>query len=243
MRPSQRIVQPANKGTAPPILYSLLSIEEHDKEAIVAILPCDHHYSDEQEFTDALESAFDIAGQQTSSVVLLGVQPQSPEVEYGWIELGPSVGNEGSDLCRVRAFLEKPSFEIAQTLLREHSAWNTFVMVGHVRVFLAMAAQAIPEVLHTVRQAQLWSGCETHIEESTYERVLSSDFSRQVLTVESARLLVLRIRNLGWSDLGHPERVLAVLEESSSKPWWMTKWEQAKRTAAIERPRVTSAVA
>lgn len=39
IRPSQRIVQPANKGTAPPILYSLLSIEQHAKEAIVAILP------------------------------------------------------------------------------------------------------------------------------------------------------------------------------------------------------------
>ncbi|MBK5293746.1 MAG: hypothetical protein JJE04_18965 [Acidobacteriia bacterium] len=87
---SQRIAQPANKGTAPPILYSLLSIELNDKEAIAANLPCDHHYSDEQTFTAALESAFDIAAHHTGSVALLGAHPQGPEVDYGWIEPGPS---------------------------------------------------------------------------------------------------------------------------------------------------------
>jgi Nucleotidyl transferase len=35
IRPSQRIVQPANKGTAPPILYSLLSIDEMECIAVV----------------------------------------------------------------------------------------------------------------------------------------------------------------------------------------------------------------
>ena len=55
----------------------------------MAILPCDHHYSDERMFTAALESAFDIAARRSSSVVLLGAPPRGPEVEYGWIELGP----------------------------------------------------------------------------------------------------------------------------------------------------------
>jgi mannose-1-phosphate guanylyltransferase len=87
--PAQRIVQPANKGTAPPILYSLLSIEQNDDEAIVAILPCDHHYSDESAFTAALECAFDIAAKHPGSVVLLSEPPRGPEVDYGWIEVHP----------------------------------------------------------------------------------------------------------------------------------------------------------
>jgi mannose-1-phosphate guanylyltransferase len=44
------VVQPANKDTAPPILHSLLSIAQLDAQALVAILPCDHHYSDEESF-------------------------------------------------------------------------------------------------------------------------------------------------------------------------------------------------
>ena len=240
---SQRIVQPANKGTAPPILFSVLSIERMDKDALIAVLPSDHYYSDEARFTAAMESAFEIAAERPESVVLLGAQPTRAEVEYGWIELGPSVGNESNDLCRVRGFREKPSLGVAQTLLGEHSAWNTFVMVGHVGAFLEMVAQAIPDVLEAVRKARLWTGSETHIDDSVYNQILPSDFSRHVLSVENARLLVLRVRDLGWSDLGHPRRVLAVLEESSFKPGWMREWRQAKRTAGVARRQAKSAVA
>jgi hypothetical protein len=52
-RPSQRVVQPCNKGTAPAILYTLLQISQMDPDAIVAILPCDHYYSRENVFTEA----------------------------------------------------------------------------------------------------------------------------------------------------------------------------------------------
>ena len=52
------VVQPANKDTAPPILHSLLSIAQIDAQAFVAILPCDHHYSDEESFASALDADF-----------------------------------------------------------------------------------------------------------------------------------------------------------------------------------------
>jgi mannose-1-phosphate guanylyltransferase len=127
IRASQRIVQPANKGTTPPILYGLLSIERNDDDAIVAILPCDYYYSDELAFTAALDSAFDIAAQHPASIVLLGATPPSPDVEYNWIELGPSVGGAGDIRFTVRAFREEPSFPVARKLLRRGSLWNTFV--------------------------------------------------------------------------------------------------------------------
>ena len=218
IHPSQRIVQPANKGTAPPILYSLLSIEQNDKEAIVAILPCDHHYSDERMFTAALESAFDIAVQHSGSVVLLGAPPQYPEVEYGWIELGPSVGGADSASFQVRAFCEKPSFHVARELLERGSLWNTFVMVGHVRGFLEMVNVALSGVVEQLRKSQLWAGREVHIQDSLYDRIHSVDFSREVLSVHVRRLVALRMGRTGWSDLGHPERVMAVLQTTGQEP-------------------------
>jgi mannose-1-phosphate guanylyltransferase len=224
--PAQRIVQPANKGTGPPILFSLLSIEGLDKDALVAFLPGDHHYFDDSFFTSTLEAAFEIAADRPESVVLIGAQPDRPEVEYGWIELGKSLGTEDakeSGLYRAAGFLEKPPLDVAQTLPGDGWAWNTFVMVGHVRSFLEMTAQAIPDVLETVRRAELWTGFETCIEESVYSQLPSTDFSKQVLAPQASRLLVLRVRDLGWSDLGHPGRVLAVLDKKRSRPHWWTK--------------------
>jgi mannose-1-phosphate guanylyltransferase len=244
IRPSQRIIQPANKGTALPILYSLLSIERKDEEAIVAVLPCDHHYSDEPAFTAALESAFDSAVQHPNSVVLLGAPPQGPEVEYGWIELGPSASGAS---FQVRSFCEKPPAHVARELIEQGSLWNTFVMVGHVRGFLEMVNEALTGVVEELRKSPLWSGSEAHIQDSLYGCLPSIDFSREVLSIQTRRLIALRMGRTGWSDLGHPERVMAVLQETGLKPWWMKKWQQPRRYSgrdpAVAAPLVPPAIA
>ena len=238
IRPSQRIVQPANKGTAPPILYSLLSIEQHDSEAVVAILPCDHHYSDELAFTAALESAFDFATENSGSVVLLGATPRGPETEYGWIELGPSVADAGSSSFHVQGFSEKPSYHVARLLFEGGSLWNTFVMVGHVRGFLEMmkAAQTgfVDVFLKNVKAlpgSRLWAGAEVRILDSLYDRIQPIDFSRDILSVQPQRLVAVRL-DADWNDLGHPERVMDVLQAVGLKPWWMKAWRLPKRSPA-----------
>jgi mannose-1-phosphate guanylyltransferase len=223
--PAQRIVQPVNKGTAPPILYSLLSIEQNDDEAIVAILPCDHHYAAESLFTAALESAFDIAAQHSGSIVLLGEPPRGPEVEYGWIEPGPSVRGAGGISFRVERFFEKPPFDVAMDLLRRGCLWNTFALVGHVRGFLETVNLSLPDVVEQFRGNHFWAGSEVRIENSFYDRIPSIDFSREVLAAQTPRLIVLRMVRTGWSDLGHPERVMAALHAAGLEPSWMRKWK------------------
>lgn len=228
IRASQRIVQPANRGTAPPMLYSLLGIERVDDDAIVAILPSDHHFSDERAFTAALESAFEIAAQHPSAVVLLGASPQSPEVEYGWIELGTSVHGVGGVVSRVSGFFEKPSLQAARELLARGALWNTFVMVGHVRGFLEMAEASLADAVKLLRGSSLWAGAEVHVQDSLYARIPAIDFSREVLSVQTQRMLALRMIGTGWSDLGHPERVLTLIQVAGLDPWWTKRWETSQ---------------
>ena len=48
-------------------------------------------------------------------MILLGVKPNGPETEYGWLEPGERVGSTGSGpIYRIRRFREKPSPEVAQ---------------------------------------------------------------------------------------------------------------------------------
>jgi mannose-1-phosphate guanylyltransferase len=223
VRASQRIVQPTNRGTAPPILYSLLSIQQINDDAIVAVLPSDHYFSDERGFSVVLESAFETAAQHPWSVILLGASPQSAEVEYGWIETGPPVHSTGGDCSRVSGFFEKPPLYLARELLGRGSLWNTFVMVGHVRGFLELVNHSLAKVLKHLRRSPLWAGAEVQVENSVYECIPSTDFSRDVLSVQIPRLLVLRMAGTGWSDLGHPDRVLTVLKAAGLKPWWMKR--------------------
>ena len=87
--PSPRLlIQPSNQGTAPAILYSLLRLREMDPKGIVAFFPSHHHFSDDEAFVGHIDSAYAAAESQPGMVVLLGIPPETPDVEYGWIEPG-----------------------------------------------------------------------------------------------------------------------------------------------------------
>jgi mannose-1-phosphate guanylyltransferase len=230
-RSSQRIVQPKDRGTGPAILYSVLSIARMDANALVSILPSDHYYADENAFEAALDSSFDLAAKHPDSVVALGAWPDRPETELGWFELGLPTIDGSRELFQVRDFIENPSIELAWSLLDRGSAWNTLVMTGRVGAFVEMILAAIPGLLGAIRRTRLWAGSETHVEESVYERIPPADFSRHVLAVEPARLLVERVSKLGWSDLRHPEHVIAAIRHNRTEPWWINEWESRTRAS------------
>ncbi|HXE62035.1 MAG TPA: sugar phosphate nucleotidyltransferase [Bryobacteraceae bacterium] len=231
IRASQRIVQPSNKGTAPPIVYGLLSIEKQDRDAVVAVLPSDHHYSDEAAFTRVLNGAFDAASRHAGSVILMGSRARGAETEYGWIELGRSVSGGSGTVYRVRGFREKPAAAVAQRLFEEGALWNTFVMVGRVRDFIDLVSAARTGLLKAFPQEHLWSGSEVHLEDWVYSRIYNTDFSREILSTQTDRLLTLPLE-VEWNDLGHPERVLDVLQSVGQAPWWMKEWQAMRRPPA-----------
>jgi mannose-1-phosphate guanylyltransferase len=236
-RPGRRIVQPSNKDTAPAMLSALVHIAQTDPHAIVAVLPCDHYFSSESAFMTSIESAFRVAEQRSHQIVLLGVEPESPEVDCGWIEIGEDI-DARSGLFRVDGFQEKPPLALAQSLLRSGALWNTFVMVGHVHTFLEMARVTVPSLLQVFQSMEVTSllDGEIRIPDSIYDRIAPTDFSRHMLALATDSLLALRLENIGGSDLGDPYRVLLTLfERNGSLPSWASLWpdpEAVPRTAA-----------
>lgn len=244
-RPSQRVIQPCNKGTAPAILYTLLHIAQMDPNAIVAILPSDHYYSRENVFTSALESAFAVAEARSGSIVLLGAQPKAPEVEYGWIEVGEVVGPLPG-VFHVMGFQEKPALPIAERLLRSGSLWNTFVMVGHVHAFLELALASVPALLQALRpgRALYTTDGETRIPDWLYDRLDAVDFSRHVLSPGTKHLITMGLGDVEWNDLGDPDRVIFTLLKSGvDLPSWATRWRAAREAERRIAQSISIAVA
>lgn len=220
-----RLVQPCNKGTALPILYSLLQIAQENQGALVAIFPSDHYYSDEPRFTETLEAAFDIADGSRQSVVLLGAKPSGPETEFGWIEVGDCVRKS---LYRVRGFQEKPSLPIAKSLYKAGGLWNTFVMVGHVQAFLQMAWDSSAEILLGFQRTlpQSFVEEESRIPDAEYSALPNTDFSRDILSPSANYLLTMRLEDLEWHDLGRPDRVVSILlNQKHDPPAWVDDWQ------------------
>jgi mannose-1-phosphate guanylyltransferase len=202
--------QPIDRGTTAAIAYSLAQIAAMDPAAVAGFFPADHYFADEDSFTDSLNRAYRVADLSSDTLLLLGAQPDRPEVEYGWIEPGRELVRGGRPaLFRVNRFWEKPSAEAARGLLDRGCLWNTFVMIGRVRTFLAALKQSVPNVFRAFAGADRMAGMFDADE--TYSSLASGDFSRQVLSAFPDRLTVLRLDNVGWSDLGTPERVIAAV--------------------------------
>jgi mannose-1-phosphate guanylyltransferase len=195
--------QPVNKGTAPAILYALLHVATKWPNAIVALFPSDHFFADDEEFMAHIDVAIDAVKVQPETVMLLGITPTAPETEYGWIEPEPSIlASVEKSITRVRKFWEKPNANLASSLMTRGCLWNSFVMVGRVDALLKMTRAALPE---------LYAAFETAAPAEVYSRIEDSNFSHQVLAARPEDLMVMRVGDVGWSDLGEPNRVLSTL--------------------------------
>jgi mannose-1-phosphate guanylyltransferase len=216
VKPSRVVVQPSNVGTTAAIINSLLRITSLAGNPIVGFFPTDHHYSKEMRFVASLRLALKVATDRPDTVILLGASAEHPEVEYGWIE--PGTGLEcpfTHSLHRVNRFWEKPSIHTAQSLHARGCLWNTFVMIGQASAFLDLLKVAVPR---TVQAFDADPGMAQG--EAAYAALTPGDFSQQVLSVSTERLAVLRLGDVGWSDLGTPERVLSAMARSGLTSKW-----------------------
>ena len=214
------VVQPRNAGTAPAILYGLLRLSKSDPFSTAAVFPSDHYVSDDATFMSHVEAAYEVAGARDDVVVLLGVEPDEPEAEYGWVEPGSPAAAENPDApLPVRRFWEKPAPEFARGLMERGCLWNSFVMVGRVSAFLRMIRAAEPELFERFDSARqsLNTPEESLVMGTLYSRLGEVNFSRDVLEARPENLAVLRVRGLKWSDLGRPQRVQAA--RSFSTRW------------------------
>jgi len=225
---SRIVVQPANRGTSAAVLYSLLRLTRLDDDPIVVFFPTDHEYADEEAFTQSVRTAVGFARQHRDRLVILGARAERAEMQYGWIEKGPRVESAGlrdQPIFDVNRFWEKPSSWIAHDLLRKGCLWNTFVLVGRARTFLDMLASAAPATYQALeplgfdplKASPLGRG-EFDLAIRSYDGLPNADFSHQVLTTCTKRLAVLGLGEVGWSDLGTPERVRAAAE-SRAHAW------------------------
>jgi mannose-1-phosphate guanylyltransferase len=225
--PSSRLlIQPSNQGTAPAILYSLLRLCEMDPKGVVAFFPSDHYFSDDEAFTGHIDSAYAAAASRPEVVILLGIPPETPEMEYGWIEPGIPLGTPVPEsVCRVSRFWEKPHGTLAAELMERGCLWNSFVMVGHVRAFLNLIRQALPHLIEAFEsiRTQLFTAYERTALNELYSSITATNFSQEVLSARPNDLAVLRATGLGWSDLGEPGRVRSVLERKSVQEKWGVK--------------------
>jgi mannose-1-phosphate guanylyltransferase len=219
--PQNVIVQPENRGTANGLLLPLLHITARDPNARVVILPSDHHVLDEPTLTRALRQAAAHVAHNPASVWLLGIAPDEPDPELGYIV--PGLRDEHGALG-VAKFVEKPTTTLARALIERGAMWNAFILAASVKALIDMFRRRYPHIVSDMRRAaqlDLENPRNANATAGYYARVPELDFSRHVLEGAEPLLRIQPVPPCGWSDLGTPKRVseaLRRLEHDRSEP-------------------------
>jgi mannose-1-phosphate guanylyltransferase len=239
---SRMIVQKSNRGTLPAILCSLARLMElsasdspvRDGGPVVAFFPSDHYYARERRFIKKVRKAFESAEANPNLVILLGAEPKTPETGFGYIEPAPALeGRANRALMSIKRFWEKPSREVAHNLLSLGCVWNTFVMVGRLAAFLGLIQETAPDLYRAFEPMMYGKSSDDGAIESVYDSIPSADFSKLVLSAGNPRLNVLNLGDVGWNDLGDPQRLIETLSINGIQSPWRQSWVQEMRIAAV----------
>lgn len=222
------IVQPQNKETGPGVLLPLLHLYKRNPQAIVALFPSDHFILQEDRFMEHVALAAQAVAHDSAQIVMLAMEPNGPEVEYGYIMPRSAEGQITLWGTRQTArFIEKPNRHLAQELVKAGGLWNTMIMVFKVRTVMAMMRQLCPEIYYQFIGIfdAIGTAREAAAVEALYEKLEPLNFSRGFIEILSqtnpTAIAVLPVLGVYWSDWGSPERlgqILERLEQADTKP-------------------------
>ncbi len=208
------VVQPCNRGTACGVLLPLMQVLGRDPDATVVVMPSDHVVADELTLLAAINTAAEHIQREPDRLVLLGFEPEGPDTGLGWITRR-SV--EHLPVSPVSHFVEKPSQERAEELVREGALWNSFIFAMRAAELLALFQWALPWLTRMFDYALVDSSAGPLAARVSrlYERLPNVDFSRAVLQEAGADMRVIAVPPCGWTDVGTPEGIVRCAEGCS----------------------------
>lgn len=199
------VVQPGNRDTLPGLMLPLLHVLQEDPGALVYVLPSDHVVANEEGFAAALMAAAHRVVAEPGAVAILGVYPAGSQDDYGWVL--PQPGCEGS-FSAVAAFREKPGRAELAALQSRGAAVNTFVLVARAAKLLRLVAWYCPDWF----LALVAGHRDLEALDRAYEQLGPANFSREVLERCPCCLRLAPLGDVGWTDIGTPERLDQVFD-------------------------------
>lgn len=212
------VVQPDDLGTAAALLIPLVLIHKTRPAAAVAVFPADHFIVEEELFMTQVAMAFYMVEKNPTDVVLLGAEPDSGEADYSFIVSDGEAAPSGAR--NVHRFVEKAGAAEARELIANSGLWNTMTMVFRADTAIHLIRRFAPELYRALREieAALGTRAEKNVVERAFRRLRPLSFTSDVLqkcaALRPARIRVLPVAGVFWSDWGSEERLVESLKRN-----------------------------
>ncbi len=188
------ILEPALRDTAAAVGLETIMIARKHPDAIIASLGSDHIIKDTKEFQRILLLAERAIKDQPHHIACIGIKTNSPDVGYGYIEMGESVAEE---IFAVQSFKEKPDHETAKKFVAAGNyLWNANMFVWRADTLLRLYEKYMPAMYQQLMRMQ--AAPETIPELYPQLEKVAIDYA----IIEKAQKILAIPGQFGWSDIG-----------------------------------------
>ena len=198
-QPGAIILEPAGRNTAPAIALAAQQAIDGDPDALLLVLPADHHIAAPDAFLAAVDQGLGAAA--AGYLVTFGVVPTGPETGYGYIRGGSEAA---PGVLKLDRFVEKPDVTTAQGYLAEGDYyWNSGMFLLRAGTYLELLAQQQPAMYDACQGAMAAARRDMDFLRPDAETFLASpsDSIDYAVMEHTDRGAVVPL-DCGWSDIG-----------------------------------------
>ena len=213
--PKNIIGEPVAKNTAPCVAIAAALLEHQDPDAVMVVLPADHHITMPEAFLDVLEGAVTVA-KKGEDLVTIGIKPSFAETGFGYIEADTKGSNTNGDerVFQVKAFKEKPDLKTAEYFLEQGNYfWNSGMFVWTASKVLQEIQAHLPAMYDLLERAKPEFGTDLEagaIKDFYMEcEPISIDYG----IMEKAASVKVIPGDFGWNDVGSWSAVYELSEK------------------------------
>ena len=189
-------VEPCRRDTFPAIalatvyLHDILGIDENE---VVIVSPVDPYVGNE--YFAAFKQLEELAKEEDSNLVLMGIEPTYPSEKYGYI-----IPTSKAQVSQVTTFKEKPAVDIAADYIAKGGLWNGGIFAYKLKYVL----EKVKAEINYTDYYDLYS---------KYEQLTKTSFDYAVVEKEP-NIKVLRFNGM-WKDLGTWNTLTEAMESVS----------------------------
>lgn len=201
-QPSQVMLEPVGRNTAPAIALAALEVvSQYGEDAVLLVLAADHVIKNTDAFHQVIAKGEQLALQ--GKLVTFGIVPTHAETGYGYIQRGDAVAADTSGY-KVQAFVEKPNSATAQAYLESgHYYWNSGMFMFKAGRYLAELEKHRPDILAACQAAIAAKATDLDfIRVGKAEFTACPDDSIDYAVMEKTADAVVLPLDAGWNDVG-----------------------------------------
>ena len=202
--PENVIGEPCVRDTAPcmAVAAGIVKAAAKTDDPVMMLLPSDHCIVDRNAMISDFSACCDSALKH-DALATIGIVPDSPSSEYGYIECGEPLSGEPG-ISAVKRFREKPDAATAAGFLASGNfKWNSGMFAFPIRTIRREMEKNAPDLLAlSDRIAAAWGKTEfPQVLASEYEsaRRISIDYA----IMEHAERVIVKDASFDWDDIGN----------------------------------------